>query len=172
MFLVENKALYSLKKRYKYDDNGKIVEQTEYFDKEGNLEEQKMHNYTYDENGRVKKIFSVYRYQSSEYKCIVYKYNENGTLSELVKYPALFVMDAVSLESTKHSIEEEKLIWKKTFAYDKNGKLTEVCRYDENGAKESRAVLECDKRGNVTDETVYDEGEFTESTKCLITYRK
>ena len=88
---------------------------------------------------------------------MTYNYDEKGNMTELTCY-----------DDPKSKNFEEKIVYK----YNKKGKLTEMNVLTSEGDIYLNYKLKCDKRGNVTDETVYEEGEVTESTKCLITYRK
>jgi hypothetical protein len=88
---------------------------------------------------------------------MTYNYDEKGKMTELTYY-----------NDPKSKNFGGKIVYK----YNKKGKLTEVKNLTSEGDIYLNCKLKCDKRGNVTKETVYIEGEFTESTKCLITYRK
>jgi hypothetical protein len=88
---------------------------------------------------------------------MTYNYDEKGKMTELTYY-----------NDPKSKNFGGKIVYK----YNKKGKLTEVNTLTSEGDIYLNCKLKCDKRGNVTNETVYKKGEFTESTKCLITYRK
>lgn len=149
---TEGNNTYTQKITYRYDDQGKIANLTAYYQGGGGIKESI--NYIYDDNGRLieEEAVSYHWYQK-----MTYNYDEKGNTTELTYY--------YDPESKNF---EEKIVYK----YNKKGKLTEMNYLTSEGDICLNCKLKCDKRGNVTDETVYKKGEFKESTKCLITYRK
>lgn len=141
---------YSQKITYRYDDQGKIANLTAY-QSDGEIDENI--NYVYDDNGQLieESVFHLWDQK------MTYNYDEKGNMTELTYY-----------NDPKSKNFGGKIVYK----YNKKGKLTEVNTLTSEGDIYLNCKLKCDKRGNVTNETVYKKGEFTESTKCLITYRK
>lgn len=145
---TEGNNTYTQKITYRYNDQGKIANLTAYYKGGGGIKESI--NYIYDDNGRLIEKGTVSQKMT-------YNYDEKGNKTELTYY---------------NDPKSEKFSVKIVYKYNKKGKLTEMNTLASEGDIYLNCKLKCDKRGNVTDETVYEEGEVTESTKCLITYRK
>lgn len=145
---TEGNNTYTQKITYRYNDQGKIANLTAYYKGGGGIKESI--NYIYDDNGRLIEKGTVSQKMT-------YNYDEKGNKTELTYY---------------NDPKSEKFSVKIVYKYNKKGKLTEMNVLTSEGEIYLNCKLKCDKRGNVTDETVYEKGEFTESTKCLITYRK
>lgn len=147
---TEGNNTYTQKITYRYNDQGKIANLTAY-QSDGEIDENI--NYIYDDNGRLieESVFHLWDQK------MTYNYDEKGNMTELTYY-----------NDPKSKNFGGKIVYK----YNKKGKLTEVNTLTSEGDIYLNCKLKCDKRGNVTNETVYKKGEFTESTKCLITYRK
>ena len=145
---TEGNNTYTQKITYRYNDQGKIANLTAYYKGGGGIKESI--NYIYDDNGRLIEKGTVSQKMT-------YNYDEKGNKTELTYY---------------NDPKSEKFSVKIVYKYNKKGKLTEMNTLASEGDIYLNCKLKCDKRGNVTDEIVYFEGEFTESTKCLITYRK
>lgn len=149
--ITKGNNTYTKKITYRYNDQGRIANLTAY-QSDGEIDANI--NYIYDDNGQLIEEESV---SDLWYPKMTYNYDEKGNMTELTCY-----------DDPKSKNFEEKIVYK----YNKKGKLTEMNVLTSEGDIYLNYKLKCDKRGNVTDETVYEEGEVTESTKCLITYRK
>lgn len=149
--ITKGNNTYTQKITYRYNDQGRIANLTAY-QSDGKIDVNI--NYIYDDNGQLIEEESV---SDLWYPKMTYNYDEKGNMTELTYY-----------DDPKSKNFEEKIVYK----YNKKGKLTEMNVLTSEGDIYLNCKLKCDKRGNVTDETVYEEGEVTESTKCLITYRK
>ncbi|MBL0202163.1 MAG: hypothetical protein IPP81_19005 [Chitinophagaceae bacterium] len=135
----EDKSEYLYKKIiWKYDNNGKIVEQNEY-DKDGNLTRKDL--YKYDKNGKLSQ-FIDYDKDGNFSRKFLYKYDKNGNPVENSAYD-----------------ENDTLVSKTLYKYDSDKKLIEYTSYRKFGnskwgsIENSKSIYKYDKSGNLLQNT-------------------
>ncbi len=128
------------KESYKYDPDNRRTSYTKYNE---NSKAVSMETYTYDERGRLIESAGVEPGGRITGRLST-TYDENGNLTEKIWYNTLSEINSrfkykyegsLLTEETKYRGESEKEIHS-TYAYDKNGNLTEIIKYDINDKKD------------------------------------